>query len=40
MRNPKDTVCSYFPFLKKMRILSSAASWKTFFANFLEGKGK
>ncbi|KAF6021208.1 SULT6B1 [Bugula neritina] len=38
MRNPKDTVCSYFPFLQKVRVLSSAVSWNTFFTNFIEGK--
>jgi len=40
MRNPKDTVCSYYPYVKKRGGLQADITWKTFFTNFLEGNGE
>jgi len=40
MRNPKDTVCSYFAFAHKRASIRADTTWNTFFANFIEGNGK
>ncbi|KAF6021212.1 SULT6B1 [Bugula neritina] len=37
IRNPKDTVCSFFPFIKKVKVVREDTPWKTFFTNFIEG---
>ncbi|KAF6024647.1 SULT6B1 [Bugula neritina] len=37
MRNPKDTVCSYFAFAHKRASIRADTTWNTFFANFIEG---
>ncbi|XP_067929955.1 amine sulfotransferase-like [Watersipora subatra] len=36
-RNPKDVVCSMFPFLKKMGAIAPNVSWNEFFYWFMEG---
>ncbi|MBN3309062.1 ST6B1 Sulfotransferase, partial [Amia calva] len=38
LRNPKDTIVSYFHFTNKNPVLPTAESWDKFFADFMSGE--
>ena len=39
MRNPKDTLCSCFAFLKTVGVLADNTDWNEFVTNFVNGTG-